>query len=173
MQYLVYGTMQNTHYHRKPLPAPVAFVMDYREEAVTKIAVTFYELFKETLKACDMSVPSDPEELCHFLLGESDSNDIPFIQGNAGFGFQYSDVAFREAHKDAGSDPGNARTWILEIVELYPDVCQIDEVINFTLKELLDAIIIIARTKQIIKGTRAERVARMQSSGGLTPSSCE
>ena len=53
MQYLVYGTMQNTHYHRKPLPAPVAFVMDYREEAVTKIAVTFYELFKETLKACE------------------------------------------------------------------------------------------------------------------------
>lgn len=173
MQYLVYGTMQDTHYHRKPLPTPVAFVMNCREEAVTKIAVTFYELFKETLKACGMSVPSDPEELCRFLLGESDSNDIAFITGDAGFGFRYSDVEFREAHKDAGGDPGNARTRILAIAELYPDVCLVDEVIDFTFKELLDAIVIIARTKQIIKDTRAKRAARMQSSGGLTPSSCE
>lgn len=172
MQYLVYGTMQN-NYHRKPLPAPIAYVMDYREEAVAKIAMIFYELFKETLKACNMSVPSDPEELCNFLLGKSSSNDIPFILTDAGFGFCYSDVQFREAHKDAGGDPGSARTWILAIAELYPDICRMDEVIDFTLKELLGAVIIIARTKKIIKGTRTKRAAFMQSSGGCTPSSYE
>lgn len=147
-QYLIYGTVKDWYYAQCG-PEPFIDKAATKEAAVTKIAKRFYGMFEEVMDGLKMTVPSDPDELCRFLTGDSDDNELAFISDDNGRGVSYDDFTFLQEHGNPGCNADSATTMILGISEMDSDTGEIAaDPIHLNIDDLLNAIVDIVRKSE-------------------------
>lgn len=103
-KYLTYGAEIDAKfaYAMEGDPVPNATISSTEKEAITRISRKIYRLFKETLRACGVDIPSDQEALKNFLLGKSPDNDHRFINIRDFRTVRYDDRPFLEKYHIPG-----------------------------------------------------------------------